>query len=197
MSSRPFFSVLHDLLDHERNVRLGELLAAAGEQSYGLLILLLSLPSLVPGLNTGLAPVGGAAVVAIGFQLGRGVPHPWVPRKVLELPLHKGAIKAALARLERVLLRWSSTGEARRPLSRRAMGMVVAWTGFLLALPIPLPFANILPSCILCLLGAAILEQRQDWAWAATVASLGNTVYFAVSFNLAFRIFKLLRGLLS
>lgn len=195
MSPRPFFSVLHDLLDHERDVRLGELLDAAGEQSYGLLILLLALPSLVPALNTGLAPVGGAAVMAIGFQLGRGVPHPWVPQRVLALPIHKGAIKNALARLESLLLRWSSRTAEKHPLSRRWMGAVLIWTGFLLALPVPLPFANIIPAAILCLLGAALLEQRQDWAWAATLASLGTTLYFALSANLAFRIFRTLRSL--
>ncbi len=197
MAPRPFFSVLHDLLDHERDVRLGELLDAAGEQSYGLLILLLALPSLVPGVNTGLAPVGGAAVMAIGFQLGRGVPHPWVPQRILALPIHKGAIKGALARLEGLLLRWSSRTAERHPLGRKWMGAALAWTGFLLAVPLPLPFANIIPAAILCLLGAALLEQRQDWAWAATLASLGTSLYFALSANVAFRIIKALRNLVS
>ncbi|BDU74288.1 exopolysaccharide biosynthesis protein [Mesoterricola silvestris] len=197
MTPRPLFSVLHDLLDHDRDVRLGELLDAAGEQSYGLLILLLALPSLVPALNTGLAPVGGAAVMAIGYQLGKGVPHPWVPQRILALPIHKGAVKHALARLEGLLLRWSSRTAERHPLSRRWMGAALVWTGFLLALPVPLPFANIIPAAVLCLLGAAVMEQRQDWAWAATFASLGTTLYFALSANLAFRIAKAIRGLVN
>jgi len=60
---------------------------------------------------------------------------------------------------------------------------------------VPLPFANIIPAAILCLLGAALLEQRPDWAWAATLASLGTTLYFALSANLVFRIVKALRSL--
>ena len=67
------------------------------------------------------------------------------------------------------------------------MGAIIAWTGFLLALPVPLPFGNQLPAAILCLLGAALLEERPAWAWIGVTASLGNTLYFAFSFDLIFR----------
>lgn len=184
---KPFFETLHALLDAEGKVTLGELLDAAGEQVYGLLVLLLSLPSLIPGLNVGLAPLGGLGIVALGLQLAWGVPHPWVPRRVQAQPIHKGHIKHALARFETQLdrLRWPDA--IKRPLNRRWVGLVTAWTGFLLAIPVPLPFGNQLPAAILCLLGAALLEERPLWAWVAAAASLGNTLYFASSFGLIAR----------
>jgi hypothetical protein len=184
---KPFFETLYALLDAEGAVSLGELLDAAGEQTYGLLVLLLSLPSLIPGLNLGMAPVGGLGILALGLQLAWGVPHPWVPARVQAQPIHKGHIKKALARLEVHLDRLRWPGSVQRPLAPRWVGLVTAWTGFLLAIPVPLPFGNVLPAAILCLLGAALLEERPLWAWAATAAAFANTLYFASSFGLIAR----------
>lgn len=186
---RPFFATLHLLLDAEGEISLGELLDAAGEQTYGLLVLLLSLPNLIPGLNLGLAPVGGIGLMVLGAQMVWGNPHPWVPQRFKAQPIHKGRVKDALARFETQLNRFRWHGSQRRPLSPRWMGAVIAWTGFLLALPVPLPFGNQLPAATLCLLGAALLEERPAWAWTGAAGSLGNTLYFAFSFNLIFRAF--------
>jgi hypothetical protein len=184
---KPFFATLHALLDAEGEITLGELLDATGEQTYGLLVLLLSLPNLVPGLNVGLAPIGGTGLIALGAQMAWGRPHPWVPQRVKAQPIHKGRIKDALARFEHQLRRFRWRGAEQRPLSPRWMGTLIAWVGFLLALPVPLPFGNQLPAAILCLLGAALLEERPAWAWIGAVASLGNTLYFAFSFDLIFK----------
>lgn len=184
---KPFFETLYALLDAEGAVTLGELLDAAGEQTYGLLVLLLSLPSLIPGLNLGMAPVGGLGILALGLQLAWGVPHPWVPARVQAQPIHKGHIKKALARFELHLDRLRWPGSVQRPLDPRWVGLVTAWTGFLLAIPVPLPFGNVLPAAILCLLGAALLEERPLWAWVATAAAFANTLYFASSFGLIAR----------
>ncbi|WP_306591007.1 exopolysaccharide biosynthesis protein [Geothrix sp. 21YS21S-4] len=184
---KPLFETLRALLDAEGEITLGELLDAAGEQIYGLLVLLVALPSLVPGLNLGLAPVGGAGLMALGAQLAWGTTHPWVPRRIQSQPIHKGRIKEALAKLEVQLARFRRRAPLQRPLSPRWMGLCIAWTGFLLALPVPLPFGNQIPASILCLLGAALLEERPTWAWVGAIASLANTVYFASSFGLIVR----------
>ncbi len=185
--SQPFFATLHALLDAEGEITLGELLDAAGEQTYGLLVLLLSLPNLIPGLNVGLAPVGGIGLVALGLQLAWGRAHPWIPQRIQAQPIHKGRIKDALAKLETQLSRFRWPGSRQQPLDHRWMGAIIAWTGFLLALPVPLPFGNQLPAATLCLLGAALLEERPAWAWIGAAASFGNTLYFAFSFNLIVR----------
>jgi hypothetical protein len=187
---KTFFATLHALLDEDGEITLGELLDAAGEQTYGLLTLLLSLPNLIPGLNLGLAPVGGIGLMALGLQMAWGIPHPWVPRRVQAQPIHKGRIKEALAKFEAQLNRFRWRGAHRRRLNRRWMGAAIAWTGFLLAIPVPLPFGNQLPAAILCLLGAALLEERPAWAWIGAAASLGNTLYFAFSFDLILRAFS-------
>jgi hypothetical protein len=184
---KPFFETLHALLDAEGGITLGELLDAAGEQTYGLLVLLLSLPNLIPGLNVGLAPVGGVGLIALGAQLAWGRPHPWVPARIQAQPIHKGRIKDALTKFEYQLNRLRWRGAEQGPLRHRWMGITVAWTGFLLALPVPLPFGNQLPAAILCLLGASLLEERPAWAWLGAAGSFANTLYFASSFGLIIR----------
>jgi hypothetical protein len=181
---KPFFETLHALLDAEGEITLGELLDAAGEQTYGLLVLLLSLPNLIPGLNLGLAPVGGIGLMGLGAQLAWGRPHPWVPARIQGQRIHKGHIKNALAKLEVQLDRFRWKGARQHPPNTFWTGLCIAWTGFLLALPVPLPFGNQLPAAILCLLGAALLEERPAWAWLGAGASLANTIYFASSFGL-------------
>ena len=180
-SPKPFFETLHVLLDAEGEISLGQLLEAAGEQTYGLLVLLLSLPNLIPGLNVGLAPIGGIGLIGLGAQLAWGTPHPWIPRKVQAQPIHKGRIKEALAKLETQLDRFRWSGAERRPLNHRWIGACISWTGFLLAIPVPLPFGNQLPAAILCLVGAALLEERPTWAWIGAAGALANTLYFASS----------------
>lgn len=185
--SRPFFTELHVLLNREDAITLGDLVDTAREQTYGLLILMLALPSLVPGLNIGAAPVGGLFLIWIGLQMAAGTTTPRVPARLRQQPIHKGRVKEALAKLEGYLDRLRGRARIRRTLNQRWMGVVVAWTAFLLAIPVPLPFGNLLPAGILVLLGAALVEERPAWGWLGAAGALGNTLYFATSFDLIAR----------
>lgn len=162
---------------------VGELLDAAGEQTYGLLVVLLALPSLIPAVNVPAAPVGGAFIMSLGWQMARGEEHPRVPERLQRYELHRGRVKEALARLENIMarLRWERL--EKRALPQRWMGLLLVWTGFLLALPIFLPLANILPAAVLCIQGVALMEERPALGWVGAAGALGITVYFIVSFG--------------
>lgn len=183
MSNRSFFEKLHVRLDEEAGLTLGAFVEEAGEQTFGLLILLLSLPSLIPGVNVPLALLGGLALIGLGLQMMVGTGKPALPARLRRQNLHKGRIKEALAAFERQLDRLPSG--PRKPLNRRWMGLWVAWTGFLLFIPVwPLPFGNVLPAATLCLLGAALMEERPLWGWVGILGSLGVTAYFSYSFDM-------------
>lgn len=182
--SEPFFLALRERLEQEGEVRVEDLLREAGFQSFGLVVIILALPGLVPGLNLGLAPAGGLAAMAIGLQLAWGVPALWIPAQLRRQSLHKGRIKEGLARLERALARIPGGRGNIGPAGRVWTGLGIAWTGLLLAVPVPLPFGNVLPAAVLAVLGAAILECRAAWTWAGLAGSFGTTVYFAMSFHL-------------
>lgn len=181
--AHPFFQSLHDLLEAEEgDLRLGTLVDQAGEQTYGLLILILALASFIPGVSV----AGGVAICVLGLQMAWGIPHPWLPGPVLQVSLHRGRVKDALARFEGWLARLGRTPAARRPLNRRAVGAMVAWAGFVLAIPVPVVIlgGNALPAAALCMLGAALLEERPGWAWVGLGGVLLTTAYLAFSFDL-------------
>ncbi|HJV89895.1 MAG TPA: exopolysaccharide biosynthesis protein [Holophagaceae bacterium] len=181
---QPFFETLRSLLEEEGTLTLGEFMDRAGEQTYGFMVLLMALPGLVPGVNVVGAPVGGGIIMRMGWQMAKGQPHPWVPDRLQAMELHKGRIQDALAKLEEVLakVRWQRF--ERRPISRRWMGLLLTWTGFLLALPVPLPFGNIAPAGVLVVQGVALLEERPVLGWLGALGSLAVTIYFALSAKL-------------
>lgn len=174
-------------MEQEGEVTLGQVAEVAMEQTCGLLILLMALPSLVPGLNVGAAPIGGAGVMAIGAQMAMGNAHPWIPGRLRTQVLHKGKVKEALARLEALLNRFRQPRRIRKALNLRWTGVLVAWIGLLLAIPVPLPFGNILPAAVLCLVGAAMLEEHSGWGWLGAAAAVATTIYFAASFELVLK----------
>ena len=182
MSDRSFFEKLHLRLDAEEGLTLGTFVEEAGDQTFGLLVLLLSLPSLIPGLNVPMALLGGSALIGLGLQMLFGSGRPAIPGPLRRQRIHKGKVKEALATFERQLDRLPSG--PRRALNRKWMGLWVAWTALLLFIPVPLPFGNIFPAAALCLLGAALMEERPLWGWIGVIASLAVTSYFAYSFDL-------------
>lgn len=178
----PFFSTLHELLAQDGDVSIGELMASAGEQTYGLLLLVSGLTSFIPGVSM----LGGLVALVIGVQLAWGVPHPWLPRRMEQVQLHRGRVKEALARFEGWLQKLGQGRRPARPLSRPWMGAMVAWTAFITALPVPpiIPMGNALPAASLTLMGAALLEERPAWAWIGALGMLATTIYLALSFHL-------------
>jgi len=180
----PFFNALRNLLEQSAGSTLGDLMDAAGEQTYGLLILLLSLPNLVPGLNLGTAPIFGLGMIWLGIQMAMGRPHPHLPERLRRQTLHKNWLEEALARLEGYLERLGPKSPTRRSLHQRWTGVLVAWTAFLLAIPVPLPFGNLAPGATLALLGAALVEERPSWGWLGVAASLTLTIYYGMSYRI-------------
>lgn len=180
--SNPFFRTLHELLAKDGDVGLGELMESAGEQTYGLLLLVAGLTSFIPGVSM----AGGLLALVLGIQLAWGVPHPWLPKRLERVQLHRGRVKEALARFEGWLMRLGQSRQPGRPLSRGWMGAMIAWTAFLTALPVPpiIPMGNALPAASLTLMGAALLEERPSWAWVGALGMLATTVYLALSFHL-------------
>ena len=174
---RPFFGFLHELLDGQPRLTLGRILDEAGEQAWGLTIFFLALLTFIPGV----ANVLSLATLWVGFQMMWGSPHPWLPQRLQGQEIHHGRTKELLAAVERRLAWLLQKRTTRRKPSLRFAGFLVAWTAFLAALPLLLPFANVLPAIALILLGVSLLEEWPFMAWLGALCSLGTTIYFAFS----------------
>jgi len=172
----PLFQALDRLLQEDGSVSIGELLDQAGEQVYGLTLLLLALVTFIPGVANGIS----IATLGIGLQMAWGAPHPWLPKWVQKHEMRRGRIKEFLARLEAGLLRLGRRTAPRRRPNHRLLGLAVAWTAFLALLPLPfLPMSNVLPALSLVLLGLALVEEWLFLLWLGLGGSLFTTIYFS------------------
>ncbi|MBX3511602.1 MAG: exopolysaccharide biosynthesis protein [Hyphomonadaceae bacterium] len=142
------------------------------ERAFGLLILLLTLPCLVPGLP-------GAQIIAIGIfllavQLLIGRREPWLPGWFMRAQVKKSWI-TGIAEFADKRLRW---GEAlARPRWRfLATGFgerVVALFMALAAITVMLPITNTIPSLALALMCVGVIQRDGVFALAGMAVAAG------------------------
>ena len=143
----------------EQGLTLHEIRDRMDERAYGLLILLLSIPCLVPGLY-GVPQVVGVIIILVAAQLLVGREEPWLPRWMLELRA-KGSWLKAMADFAESKLAWID--RLSRPRLRRfasGAGEKLAAVFMILAtLTIVLPMTNTIPSIALALLSVGLIQR--------------------------------------
>ena len=127
-------------------ITIGAIVDVLAERGFGLLILLLTLPTCLPIAPPGLSAIAGFPIALIALQMVAGLPRPWLPKRVLEKSLDiedlRRVVKGGLPvihRIEKVLKPrlQALTGSAQE----RLVALLIALLGVLLASPIP--FTNI------------------------------------------------------
>lgn len=160
-------------------ITLGELIAAFGSRSYGLLIVLFAIPNLLPIYIPGLSPIFGVPLAIIALQLALGQPMPWLPgvltrRSLRREDLQKIAIAAQpwLRRVEYFLKPRPSA------LTRRTGERVIGAYCFFLALLVivPLPFTNGPPSLACAIMAIGLIEEDTLTVLAGMVVGVFGTV---------------------
>lgn len=119
-------------------ITLGEMCQAFGDRAFGLLILLLLLPGLLPGM----ASVFGTPVLILGIQMGLGMRSPRFPRFIAR----QGVKREDLLRLASASSTWLAKverwvkprpGPFTGPVADRVVGWLSAYTALMLILPGP------------------------------------------------------------
>ena len=143
----------------DAGLTLHEIRDRLDERAYGLLILLLSIPCLVPGLY-GVPQIVGLIVILLAGQMLVGREEPWLPRWFLNLRC-KGAWLKAMADFAESKLGWID--RLSRPRLRRfadGPGEKLAAVFMILAtLTIVLPMTNTIPSVALALLSVGLIQR--------------------------------------
>ena len=140
-------------------VRLDDV--AAGDRGFALVLLLLTIPFVLPFPTLGLAtPVGFAlALAALGLVGGRPAR---LPRRLGAMAIGGAAldrVHGAAGRLSAVLARVARP-RLRVVLGlRSALGVSLFTSAVVLGLPIPLPLSNFFPAVAILLLAAGMLEE--------------------------------------
>jgi hypothetical protein len=123
-------------------ITLGEMGEAFGDRAFGLLILLLCLPGLLPGM----ASVFGTPMLILGVQMGLGFRKPKLPAFIARQSLKRSdllrltagsstRVSRAIARIERWVR--PRPGPFTGPTADKVVGWLTAYTALMLILPGP------------------------------------------------------------
>jgi len=162
---------------------LDTLLHGLGRQSFGMLLLIATVPAFVPIPGVGGA-IGGPLVLLVGLQLLLGLKSPWLPKIIAR----RGPKRSTLSKLERAISRWMQRLERlvrpRQPLILDHWLMSI-FTGLQLVilavlLALPIPFTNVLFGLILLLYALSMLERDGVLMLAAWAAGLTSIVFFGI-----------------
>jgi len=141
---------------------LGDIVSVVGDRGFGILFLLLSLPSALPVPAPGYSTPFGIVLFLLSLQLLAGRPVPWIPewtsRKVIGRSAADRMIRSTAAffsfverfirpRLPLLLGRTASKGFCL---------LLLAMSGLMI---IPIPLTNTLPAMVIFCVGVAMTER--------------------------------------
>ncbi len=139
---------------------IGRLVDALAGRGFGILLVLISLPSALPIPAVGYSIPFGLVIALLGLQLLWGRIFPWLPKKLGErevphliVELLAGRGIRLLRKIER-LLRPRIKPLSSAPLSRRLIGLIVLLMGGLMMIPIP--GTNTIPGLSVFLVGLGL-----------------------------------------
>jgi hypothetical protein len=140
---------------------IGDLMTALGDRGYGLLMLALALPNLIPAPIPGLSGVLGTPIIILCAMMLLGYPQPVLPRVVRERTIPRAAMEAVLTRAKPWLVKLEArVRPGTLPLPHRgveiAAAILLGLNAILLALPIP--FGNPAPAFAIVVMSVALVE---------------------------------------
>lgn len=155
--------VLKSALDANQDgqATFGEIADRVAERGFGLFLILLALPMLVPMPPGSSGPVG-LLFALLGGQMALGWTRPWLPVRVRAYNISPKILttlqRSGVALMQRVehlsKPRWTFM---ENPLMLRALGLLLVGIGVILFLP--LPFLNTVPSIFILLIGIGLLNR--------------------------------------
>lgn len=145
------------------SVTLSDILALAGERTFGFLFVLLSLPSALPIPAPGYSTPFGVLLFLLAVQLVASAKTPWFPRRFLnhawQLQHVQSVLKAGLPWLRRieVISRPRLTGICTSLVGRITLGVAIALMS--ISMMIPIPGTNTLPAIGIFVTGFGLLDD--------------------------------------
>ena len=162
------------LLDSEPPLTVGRIIETLGERGFGILLLVLSLPSALPIPAPGYSTPFGVVLAILALEMIVARETPYLPARAKALQISPslaakmiGFISGLFRRIEHFIrprMRWiSSRG------GRMIFGWVVLFMAVLMMFPIPL--TNTFPAFVIFLIGIAFLEE--DGVFAVLAFAVG------------------------
>ncbi|MCP8940458.1 exopolysaccharide biosynthesis protein [Alsobacter sp. SYSU M60028] len=146
----------------EDRISVRQIVAALGERTYALLIVVLGLPNCLP-MPPPIPLISGILLFFVALQLVVGWPSPWLPRRLLDRTLARDVVSKAAARALPWLVWLERAARPRLVVfhsepALRVMGVVLL--AFSLALVFAAPFIGQIPlGLAVCLVGLGLVER--------------------------------------
>lgn len=149
-------------------------------RAFGALLLIFAFPNILP-TPPGTAGILGLPLLFLSAQMMLGL-DPWLPGFIARRSMARGTFQALVERITPWLLRAERLLRARgevlaHPRAQRLLGALCLIVS--IALVLPVPFANLVPSVALCIIGLGVLERDGLWIVLGILAALGSLVYVA------------------
>jgi hypothetical protein len=147
----------------------------------------LSLPFCFPIQVPGLSTPFGFILIFSGLRIAFGQ-APWLPGWLMVREIPKPTALGLLKGLRWIavpaekILHPRLPGLCRNVALHRTNGMLVAFLAILLALPLPIPFSNLLAAVPILLISLALLEDDGAFLIAGYLAAIPCVVFFGALF---------------
>jgi hypothetical protein len=170
-------------------ITVSALLAALGDRAFGLLIVLLVLPTLIPGPPIPFYSLPFAAAIAlVASQLARGFVRPLLPGWLLRRSVGRARLERLLLRAMPAIRRFERFAHTRP--SRWTTPRGERWIGAFciavaLALAMPVPFGNTPPGLALLVLGLGLIERDSRLLAIGALAGAASVIYVAALSTMA------------
>ncbi|MGQ0571639.1 MAG: exopolysaccharide biosynthesis protein [Armatimonadota bacterium] len=196
----PLSAVIEAVLDEAktRPISLGDLVDRTADRGFGLLLLVLGLPMLIPILPPGASTIVGPIYAAFAVQMLSGSTRPWIPRRLRDRVLEPGTVKALRERGVPLIRRAERFSRPRGVwLSEKVVLRLVGIMVFLMGLVLlsPLPFLNTLPAISVMLIGMGMLNRDAVFMGAGAVVGGISLGLIGFSAGLVLALFERLRSM--
>ncbi len=172
---KPLSDDLENILadcDPVRGLSLNELMVRTEGRGFYFILIVLSLPFIVPLPLPGLSNILGVVIIILAVRLGFGLPARlprFIGKRMLEPAKLQTIIRNGL-KFVRWLEKWIRPRKGSWlawPAARCANAAVIGVMGLLLALPFPpiIPLSNSLPSYGIILLALSMMEEDSTLIW--------------------------------
>jgi hypothetical protein len=187
----PLSEKLRQIIEANANgqgVTLNHLLEKTGGRGFYLVLILLSLPFILPMALPGVSTVLGLSIALLSIKLAVGA-TPRLPQFMGERSLSPAVQHKILTGSARIVGLVEKLVHPRRTLwlatrsARTVNALLLAFMALLLALPFPPfpPLTNSLPCYCIILLSASMMEEDGVAIWWAYLLCLGTTVYLGLN----------------
>jgi hypothetical protein len=166
---------------------IGEILDRLDERAFGIMILILAIPCLVPALY-GVPQIVGVPIILLAGQMLLGRKEPWLPASWIRRRISKEWLNR-MADFADKRMRWAENlSRPRLRLLASGLGERIAAALMILAtLTIILPMTNSVPSLGLALIAAGLIQRDGLFVLAGEAIALGwVTALIVVVVGLAF-----------